>query len=60
MKTLIIVLTIISHGKAHRLTQSDVQKVRSYRQTSINYAMDHNTVIRNNDMGDNILKLAGR
>jgi hypothetical protein len=60
MKTLIILLTIIPHGKAHHLTQADIQRVQSYRQTSLNYAMQHNTVIRNTDIGDNILVLAGK
>jgi hypothetical protein len=55
MKTLIIILTIISHGKAHHLSTKDVAYIRSYRQTSLNYAMDHNKVIRNCEVGDNML-----
>jgi hypothetical protein len=55
MKTLIIILTIISHGKAHQLNTKDVAYIRSYRQTSLNYAMDHNKVIRNCEVGDNML-----
>jgi hypothetical protein len=57
MKILIIILTIISHGKAHQLSKKDVDYIRSYRQTSLNYAMDHNKIIRNCEVGDNMLHL---
>jgi hypothetical protein len=61
MKSLIILLIIISNGHAYRLTAADVAYVQTKHQHSFNTAMAQNTVIRNTDVGDNILKvLEGR